>query len=371
MPWGALRFAGVPPCCIREWQPAPPVLERVVDQYITLASLEKVSDFPLYVMDFQGDYGFSEFMERSAWQQSLALPSPVLQGESWACTGFAALKPGGDILIGRNFDWHRHPALLLFTHPADGYASVSMVDISYLGYNQHQADWRERRGLLDAPYWPFDGMNSAGLAVGMMAVPQAESSSDPAKPTLNELQVMRLLLDRAATVAEAVQLLGSVNIDFGSGPPLHYFVADSTGQSAVVEFVAGEMRVLPNAEPWQVSTNFLISEEQPQGADSSCWRYNKAYTTLQQAGGALSAAQAMELLEDVSQPGDYATSWSVVYNLSTGVIHLSMGRDYAHVYEYALSAPGVGKSLRDSFPGCPHASLAISRQSLRFLKIAS
>jgi hypothetical protein len=315
-----------------------PLLEQVVNQYITLASLEKVSDFPLYVMEYQGDYGFTEFLNSAHLQQSFALPStmPILQGATWACTGFAALQPGGDILFGRNFDWRRHPALLLFTHPSDGYASVSMVDVSYLGFNQTQADWRDRRALLASPYWPFDGMNSAGLAVGMMAVPRAEDNSDPAKPTLNELQVIRLLLDRAATVAEAMQLLDSVNIDFGEGPPLHYMIADAYGASAVVEFIAGEMVVLPNSAPWQVSTNFLISQEQPQGADSSCWRYNKAYAALQHSGGTLSSGEAMELLEDVSQEGDYPTLWSVVYNLSQGSLTLAMDRNYQQMLNFAL-----------------------------------
>ena len=313
-----------------------PVLERVVDEYITLASLEKVTDFPLYVMRYQGDYGFSEFIDSASAQHSLELHLPAEQEEPWACTGFAALSPQGDKVFGRNFDWQRHPALLLFTQPSDGFASVSMVDISYLGYTQHQTEWQNRRDLLEAPYWPFDGMNSAGLAVGMMAVPEADSASDPAKPTLNELQVMRLLLDRAANVTEALDLLAGVNIDFGDAVPLHYFIADSSGKSAVVEFVGGEMRILPNAVPWQVSTNFLISEEQPRGANSSCWRYNLAYQVLQQAGGSLSDEAAMTLLKDVSQGGDYPTIWSVVYNLSARAIHLAAGGDYAQVYDFTL-----------------------------------
>ena len=36
------------------------------------------------------------------------------------------------MVYGRNFDWQYSPALLLFTNPPDGYASVSMVDIEYL-----------------------------------------------------------------------------------------------------------------------------------------------------------------------------------------------------------------------------------------------
>ena len=63
---------------------------------------------------------------------------------------------------------------------------------------------------------------------------------------------------------------------------------------------------------------------------------------MQPSGGALSGAEAMQLLEDVSQAGDYPTLWSVVYNLSQGSLTLAVGRDYAQVYEYALSAPGAG-----------------------------
>ena len=42
-----------------------------------------------------------------------------------------------DRLFGRNFDWRYSPALLLFTDrpAAGGYASVSMVDIAYLGFD--------------------------------------------------------------------------------------------------------------------------------------------------------------------------------------------------------------------------------------------
>jgi predicted choloylglycine hydrolase len=227
--------------------------------------------------------------------------------------------------------------LLLFTDPPDGYASVSMVDISYLGYNQEETGWQERRDLLRAPYWPFDGMNSAGLAVGMMAVSEADTGADPQKATLSDLQIIRLLLDNAANMEQAVELLGSYNIDFGGGPPVHYLIADSSGSSAVVEFVRGEMHVLTSQQSWQVATNFLISVENPQGADSSCWRYNQAYEVLEQSEGQISESEAMRLLEDVSQGGDYPTIWSVVYNLSAATIHIAVGREYTQVYDFTLA----------------------------------
>ena len=53
----------------------------------------------------------------------------------WACTTYTAHTPQGETLLARNFDWYRHPAMLLFTDPPDGYASASMVDLSYLGFD--------------------------------------------------------------------------------------------------------------------------------------------------------------------------------------------------------------------------------------------
>jgi hypothetical protein len=93
------------------------------------------------------------------------------------------------------------------------------------------------------------------------------------------------------------------------------------------------MVVTRNEGPWQVSTNFILAEERPVGAGSGCWRYNLAYERLAQAGGVLSRADAMVLLEDVSQPN---TMWSVVYDLAGGAIDVALGRHYERVHSFRL-----------------------------------
>jgi predicted choloylglycine hydrolase len=243
------------------------------------------------------------------------------------------LGSGGDRILGRNFDWHNRQTLLLFTDPPDGYASTSMVDISYLDFPAQNPSWADRVKLLDAPYLPFDGLNERGLAVGMMAVPRARDSSDPQKVTIGSLHAIRLMLDYAKNVSEAVALLQAYAVDFGGGPPIHYLVADASGDSAVIEYLDGRMTVLRNENPWQVSTNFIIAEQTPKGADSSCWRYNKVYKRLKETGGTLSSAEAMALLQDVSQP---STVWSAVYNLTDGGIQVAMGREYDQVHTFRL-----------------------------------
>jgi hypothetical protein len=301
----------------------------------TLASLRQVDDYPLYEMHYDGDYGFGEYLRKGGG--ALPTPATVLPktGVAYACTCFAALAPGGDAIFGRNFDWYDHPALILFTDSPDGYASVSMVDISYLGYTKEISASADKQALLRAPFLPFDGMNEKGLAMGMMAVDYADGGNDPQKMTLEDLEVIRLALDYARDVPQALELLQNYNVHFGE-VPIHYLVVDRAGNSAVIEYVGGEMRVLPSEQPWQVSTNFIISEVRPEKGQTPCWRYNQASQALKQAGGRLTPDAAMALLQSVSQTGDFPTRWSVVYNLSTGQEQVVMNREYGKRYEFSL-----------------------------------
>lgn len=303
----------------------PPIstpAEIMDDETATLASLVKVDDYPLYTMRYVGAYA-----------EDISAIHPVGSKRRWGCSLFAALGGEENRLYGRNFDWEFSPALLLFTDPPDGYASVSMVDIAYLGFDgadltSHPI--KERTGLLDAPFLPFDGMNEMGIAVGMAAVPDGGMLPDPQKETIGELMVIREMLDHAATVDEAVQIAGAYNIDM-SEVPIHYLIADASGEAALVEFYRGEMRVFRNQDLWLHATNFLrAAYEDPAGA---CGRYDLVHDRLTETGGRLTVADAMGLLEDVSQAG---TQWSVVYDMTAGAVHIAMGKDYETIHTLGL-----------------------------------
>jgi hypothetical protein len=256
---------------------------------------------------------------------------------AWGCSLFAALGDPGAMLYGRNFDWDHSPAILLFTEPPDGYASVAMVDIAYLGFTGARANdianlsLAERRALLRAPSLPFDGMNARGLVVGMAAVPPGNLPRDPAKPTVGSLGVMRELLDHAATVDEAVALMQRYNIDFEGGPPVHYLVADTTGRAALIEFYRGKVYVIANKNPWHHATNFLRSSVED--TEGKCWRYDILTRQLTIARGRATIPDAMKLLQEVAQTG---TQWSIVYEMNTGEIRVTMGRQYNRAHTFQL-----------------------------------
>jgi hypothetical protein len=318
---------------------APSADGLTAEEAATLGSLTKVDDYPLYAMRYYGPF-------HAAKASEISEAFNVSAGTGWACALFAALGDADNRLYGRNFDWRFSPALLLFTEPPDGYASVSMVDLEYFGFSDRatgrlvdptQLSLAERRSLLMTPTMPFDGLNAAGVAVGMAAVPQADGRHDRGKPAIGEIAVIREILDHAARVDEAVAILQQYNIDWEGGPPLHYLVADRSGRAALVEFHAGQIVVLPETGPWHAATNFTRSAVSGDAA-GECPRYDTLVRRLTAANGALASKDALGLLRSVAQ-SETATQWSVVYNMSKGQVDVVMGRHYDRVHTFQLDAP--------------------------------
>ncbi len=310
----------------------------------TLLSLQKVDDYPLYTMRYFGSTDRRAWSDPPAGRSGMSeLPAQAGCGSVWGCSLFAALGDEENRLFGRNFDWRFSPALLLFTDPPGGYASVSIVDMEYLGFSEEQSKTltdlplEQRRPLLNTPALPFDGMNEQGLVVGMSAVDAQKMPYDPQKQTIGQLKVIREMLDHAATVDEAIAIMDQYNIDM-SDVPIHYLIASAAGESAVVEFYQGERRVFRNENPWQVSTNFLLSPTFP-SLRGQCWRYDLIDRRLSELGGRISAREAMELLQRSSQD---TTQWSVVYRMTGGEVEIVMGRDYTgEVHKFVLEGEGV------------------------------
>lgn len=294
-----------------------------------LAGLEQVDDHPLYVMHLYPETGTVPPAPRG---------DPTAAGEpAWACSLFAAMADPQAGVFGRNFDWNYSPALLLFNHPSDGYASASMVDIEYLGFPEEAAagltdkPLAELVGLLDAWQLPFDGLNEAGLVVGMAAVPAGGVAPDPEKETVDSLGIIRLMLDRAATVSQAIDLIHAYNVDFEGQTPLHYLLADAHGDAALVEYHQGEIEVVKAEGPWHHATNFIRSAVT--SPDGHCGRYDTITAQLAAGGGFLDSDGALRLLQAVAQPH---TQWSAVYGMDTGEIRIVMNQDYGQVHHFRL-----------------------------------
>ncbi len=318
---------------------SPPLAPLTALEARTLASVRRLDDHPLYEMTYSGPLPAALPGTAGAVPPDPAGTSPSNLRRPFGCTVFLAAGDPGRPVVGRNFDWDANPALLLHTDPPGGPATVSLVDISYLGYDRaHLADLDTpagRRGLLRAPLLPFDGMNSHGLMVGMAADEAAVAARRPDRTVVGSVRVMRLVLDRARTVRDAVAVLDRYDLDFSGGPPLHYLVADRTGASAIVEFVGGRMRVFPRGpQPWQVMVNFQQATSTPASRQADR-RWREATARLAAAAGRLDPRAALTLLRDVRQGH---TQWSVAYDLRGRRALLVTSQDYGTVRE--VTVPG-------------------------------
>ncbi len=292
----------------------------------SLSSVKKIHDHPLYLMEYHGDYDSEKPLLSQLEKQS---------DIQWGCSLFFATGDKEKPLYGRNFDWQYNPALLLFTNPSDGYASVSMVDISYLGYARKDKKFdtvEGRQNLLMAPLIPFDGMNEHGLTVGMAAVPNARVPADEKKETVGGLQIIRIMLDKAKTVDEALELIKKHNVRFSGGPQIHYLIADAGGNSAVVEMKNEKINIIRGEKDFHSATNFHLTDNEGKGP-KLCRRYAQIQTEMKNKAGKLDVDQAFKLLKNVSQ---VTTRWSVVYDLKGKTANIAMSRNYSKPLKYEV-----------------------------------
>ena len=279
-----------------------------------IEDFQQVDDYPLYVARYVNDYKFEEYLQTGQ--------RPQLKG--FGCTCFV-----DGFIVGRNFDFPENPALLLFTAPEDGYKSVSMVDLGYFEYSLSNIPV-DPVGLEETPYMPFDGMNEKGLVVTMAAIPFADAPISSDKVSIGEIAVIRLLLDYAADVDEAIELLDEYNVVM-TDPPIHYLIADANGESAIIEFLDNEMMVYRSNES-QIITNFLVTGLNLP-LESPCRRYNSVFSDISSENGKLSSDNVFQILDDSSQS---STIWSIVYDIENLSIQISMGREYSNVISFML-----------------------------------
>lgn len=318
----------------------------------SLMSLKKLDDYGMYQMTYYGDYGFDEFLNVGAASDAdieafvtkrLLKGLPIDLGVTGdGCTAFAVKNEDGDILFGRNFDFSYAPSLQLYTAPSNGYASVSTVNLSFAGYSEDRlpdGSVFERFLTLAAPFLPFDGMNEKGLAIALLAVPEAQAPYDPERVTLNTTTAIRLVLDNAATTEEAVGLLRQYNIYFSGGIDCHYLIADADGHSVIVEYYDNELQVVETDTDYQIASNFIAYNGLNIGEGFTEFdRYDKVLAGIEQNGGILDTNKAIELLAEVgvSDGETDLLQWSVLYDLTSGDGEIFANRRTDNIIDFSL-----------------------------------
>ncbi len=290
------------------------------------------------------------------------------------CSAFAVPDPqGNSYQMGRNYDFlHRVKisgtdqyayvpisAFVVRTAPAGKKKSISFVDGLNFGYYQGACnnDTTDLSLLIGLPYAALDGINEDGFAIGVLSLNEAPTMQDnPTKKNINTTVAIRLLLDNASTVDEAIALLDQYNMRMFNTDDkhnYHYLMADAKGDYAIVEYTRNpseqfptRMEVLRHNDTLRCVTNFYVSPTMAGTNDG--WgslhgktRYWDLRSTLQNHNYALTPEGAMSLLSLVSQerkdddPTSF-TQWSALYNLTNKSVRLALLRDYSKFFDFKV-----------------------------------
>ena len=337
----------------------------------TMSSLRKIGK-NIYLLDYQYEYNIDDLMKKGAasaaalvkyaakhiWGGSMkAKPSTC----ALSCSAFEAHNETGDHIMGRNFDYLDSPCYVLWTHPENAYASIAMVDGSFMLTTDriHHRSTVLRKLCMLSPYFCLDGMNEKGFAISVLQIHENGTKQDTGKIKMFTTAILRCCLDKCASVEEAIEMFKCFDIQdtvafgYSLGCCFHYMLTDASGDAAVIEYVNNEIRIVraDNPESQRLFvTNYYLSPDGGVGSDKydpeGMERLDMIKETLAKNGNVLNLAQTFDLLSDVhlnyrhdNNLYDITTLWSCLYNNSQRTMSLAARMDYTKIYTFDISKP--------------------------------
>ena len=338
----------------------------------TLLSIEQIRtrndehlDGSVYMMDVSGGFYLEDFIEQGGVKNDQELIDFIVghlthglididvQKPNIGCSSFTAVTKAGDKVFGRNYDFSKTNTMIVRTH-GDGkrYSTLSTVDLQFLDIDgDHDLEGiRDKIIALAAAYTPLDGINDQGLSVGIYMTYQGletvATDQNTAKPDITSTTLLRLMLDYASNIDEAIEIAKTYDLHDSANTSFHYMIADASGRSAILEWVGetdatdndGSKRELvvtyndadahigemEGSRDYQVITNFIIQPDYYDAASPTKYgldRYERMYQELDARNGIVEdELDAMSILEIVGRrtwkndDGNGCTVHSVVYN---------------------------------------------------------
>lgn len=237
----------------------------------------------------------------SALTLSLGLFQPAA-----ACTRAVYLGSEGMVVTGRTMDWAEDMHTDLWAFPRGIERNGAAGPDSPV--------WTAKYGSVIAAGYNIgtaDGMNEMGLVANLLYLVESDYGGVEDKPALSISLWAQYVLDNFATVAEAVEALRqepfriiAPKLPNGKGAQLHLSISDATGDSAIFEYIDGEL-VIHHGREYQVMTNSPRFEEQL--ALNAYWKEIGGLTFLPGTNRAADRfARASFLIEAIPKEADPA-----------------------------------------------------------------
>ncbi len=268
------------------------------------------------------------------------------------CTAFM-LNDNGQPVYGKNNDYPVHQVGFVIINKR-GVAKTSAL-LAQEPYAKH-ISWTSKYGSVTfnffAREWPFEGINEAGLIIVSLANEGLQKDDYPepdSRTPIGGYQLVQYQLDNFSTIAEVIASFQSIRVPKpteNSGTPprsLHWFVGDSKGKCASIEFIQGKLvchtgwtmpvKALANSTYYHSIAyyrqyriqNLFSPVPIPDDERPSLLRFAVAADMVkkyrpQRSGPAVD--YAFQILQDVeASPVNHSAVWSIVYDSASKRIY--------------------------------------------------
>lgn len=206
---------------------------------------------------------FGKFKSLCWLSVALMSSAAVLPSVANACTRTLFVGSESTVLTGRSMDWMEDMSTDLWAFPRgmarDGAAGPD------------SPKWVSKYGSVIASAYNIasaDGMNEKGLVANMLYLSESDYGKPGDHPPMSIGLWAQYVLDNYASVAEAVDGLKAQpfriiapKLPNGSAASLHLSISDSSGDSAIFEYIDGKL-VIHHGKQFTVMTNSPTYDQQ-------------------------------------------------------------------------------------------------------------
>lgn len=184
-----------------------------------------------------------------------------------SCSTFL-FNNGSSLLIGHNLDdYIKVPGLVIVNKRGIQKENISWNDLKSPGGKSKtdtRIQWTSKYGSVTYNTFGKEfidgGMNEKGLYIGEMSLIGTEYPPNDILPSFYHHQWMQYILDNFSTVKETLASLQKIHVN--GHCQWHFFIADRSGDAAVIEFLKGKTSVYTDAGlPYKVLCNRSYSRE--------------------------------------------------------------------------------------------------------------
>ncbi len=327
----------------------------------TIRSIEKITSYEdgydLYKMEIQYDYSIEDMIAYGIetnqdmfdvmWKEALPLLPVSVEAPSFACSAFGMTTADGNHLMGRNYDFGRDTsAMLVYCAPKNDYKSIAFAALNNVKADEPLSGLSTKLATLMTPFVCLDGINEKGVSIAVLVVDSEPIRQQTEKENIFTTLAIRLVLDRAATTDEAIELLRQYDMLAAAGKDYHFYINDASGNGQVVEWdCESETRELV-ATPVDVVTNFytIYADKVLPNQDNGIYghgkeRYDAIKDVLEQQTGSYTYDTAWDALKAAAQlPSETDittnTQWSIVFDNTNLTAEIVIRRNWEDTYQF-------------------------------------